>query len=1287
MIDQPQGTDATAAGEVRQPDDEIRRILSGISDAFFLLDRHLVVEYWNDAAERMLHRRREEVLGRNLFEAFPEARGSLFEVNYTRAVREQVRLEFETYFGIPPYANWYEVRVFPRGEGISVFFQVITGRKQLEEDLKAANARLEALWSVSSLATADMKTISDHILSTIARMTRSEYGFYGFISEDESVMTIHSWTGSAMKECAMVVKPTMFRIAEAGVWAEAVRRREPLVLNDYQAAHPAKKGLPEGHVPLQNLLVVPHTVQGRIRSVAAVANRAAPYQTEDITQLTTFLSHIQAIVENKRAEAELQDREERLRSLADHLSDTVVYQLTADPQLGRRFTYVSRGVERLNEVTAEEVLSDAGVIYRQLLPESLALVQRCEEEALGKVMPLRVQVQSRLPSGRVRWFEYTSTPRRLPSGQLVWDGVEVDITARKQSEESLRQSEALLRMAGRTARFGGWSYHVPSRQVFWSDEVAAIHQTPPGYSPSVEEAIRFYTPASSARITEVFQKCLEDGTAYDEELEITTAHGNRLWVRTTGEALRESSGAIVRIQGAFQDITERKQALESLRQREEQLRLKLDSILSPDVEVTEEELANLLDIPALQPLLDHFSRIAEASVAILDRTGKVLLASGWQDICTRYHRLHPQALRHCAESDFFLAREIPKGEHVYHHCRNGLWDVATPLVIGGVPVAYLSCGQFFLEGETVEEEAFLAQADRYGFDREGYLAALRRVPRVRREKIEGIMDFLKRLSDLVARSSFSNLKLAKALAYEKRIEEELRASEAHFRQLAEQTPISIVIRSDRGEIEFVNRWFTETFGYSRSDVPTLEDWYRLAYPEEAYRRAVRETWQRYEEDAVREKTEVRRLESRIACRDGTVRTVEVWGSRFGNKNLMLLHDLTEHKKAEEEKEKLQSQLVQAQKMESVGRLAGGVAHDFNNMLGVILGHTEMAMEQIGSGHPLYYDLQEVQKAAERSADITRQLLGFARKQTVAPKVLDLNRAVEGALKMLRRLIGEDVQLSWKPGRNVGEVKIDPTQLDQILANLCLNARDAIADVGKITIETGSVCFEEANRQEHADFAPGEYNLLSVSDTGCGMDQDTMARIFEPFFTTKGVGKGTGLGLATVYGIVKQNNGLLNVYSEPGMGTTFKIYLPRQESAEDRLRMELYRVEDILPGRETILLVEDEPAILKMTSQMLQRQGYSVLTASGPREAIRMAESHAGQIHLLMTDVIMPEMNGRDLARSLLALYPKMKRLFTSGYSADVIAHHGVLDAGMHFIQKPYSVRNLTDKIREVLLRT
>jgi CheY-like chemotaxis protein len=287
------------------------------------------------------------------------------------------------------------------------------------------------------------------------------------------------------------------------------------------------------------------------------------------------------------------------------------------------------------------------------------------------------------------------------------------------------------------------------------------------------------------------------------------------------------------------------------------------------------------------------------------------------------------------------------------------------------------------------------------------------------------------------------------------------------------------------------------------------------------------------------------------------------------------------------------------------------------------------------------------------------------------------------LKMLQRLIGEDIDLRWLPGAQVDPVHIDPAQIDQILANLVVNARDAIEGVGRVTIETGRASFDEEYCRTHEDFVPGRYALLAVSDDGCGMDEQTRRQVFDPFFTTKGVGEGTGLGLATVYGIVRQNGGFINVYSEPGEGTTFRIYLPVRRGESERVEPAAWQTRQVRGAGQTVLLVEDEPAILDLTRRMLLRMGYEVIPAATPGEALQRGREHAGTIHLLITDVVMPEMDGRALARQLLSLYPQMHRLFMSGYTANVIAHHGVLDEGVHFIQKPFSQSELAEKISDI----
>ena len=525
-----------------------------------------------------------------------------------------------------------------------------------------------------------------------------------------------------------------------------------------------------------------------------------------------------------------------------------------------------------------------------------------------------------------------------------------------------------------------------------------------------------------------------------------------------------------------------------------------------------------------------------------------------------------------------------------------------------------------------------------------------------------------------------------AQALEQRVEErtaELKEAQELFQVATESSPIPIMLHDEDDQVLQLSRGWTALSGYTLDDIPTLGDWVEKAYGERGG------TKKEYIDNLFSINRTEYNGEWTVTAKDGSQRVWEFQttplGRVRGGKRVLLsmATDITERKRAEEEKIRLEAQLLQAQKLESVGRLAGGVAHDFNNMLSVILGHANLALMELDPSDRLHMPLDEIRKAGERSADLTRQLLAFARKQTISPKVLDLNDTVASMLKMLQRLIGERIDLVWKPQHTLWQVLIDPTQIDQVLANLCVNARDCITDVGTVTIKTGNSRLDEGFCKIHEGFAPGEYVHISVSDNGCGMGKETLSHIFEPFFTTKEVGSGTGLGLATVYGVAKQNGGCVSVYSEQGLGTTFTIYLPRHLGKELQPQADV-AAPPAARGQETILLVEDETAILEIVKMMLERQGYHVLAAATPGEAIQLAREHAGEIRLLVTDVVMPEMNGRDLAKSLLTLYPNLKRLFMSGYTADLIAHHGVLDEGVHFIQKPFSVPELAAKVRKVL---
>lgn len=519
----------------------------------------------------------------------------------------------------------------------------------------------------------------------------------------------------------------------------------------------------------------------------------------------------------------------------------------------------------------------------------------------------------------------------------------------------------------------------------------------------------------------------------------------------------------------------------------------------------------------------------------------------------------------------------------------------------------------------------------------------------------------------------------------KRAEEALQENMAFTKSVLDNLPVGIAVNSVDPEIKFqyMNDNFLSFYRTTREKLAEPDGFWGSVYEDPEFREEIKK--QVLDDCASGDPERMQWADVPITRQGAETTYVSARNINIPGKPLLVstVWDVTERKRAETAQKKLQEQFIQAQKMESVGRLAGGVAHDFNNMLSVILGNVEMALEQVGPHQRIHEDLKEIRAAALRSADLTRQLLAFARRQTVAPKILNLNDTIEGMLKMLKRLIGEDIDLTWLPSSEIWPVMIDPAQIDQILANLCVNARDAINDVGKITIETGNTIFNESYCADHLGFVVGEYALLVLSDDGSGMKRDILTHIFEPFFTTKKAGEGTGLGLATVYGIVKQNNGFINVYSEPGSGTTFKIYLPRYQG--DVVEVKREEVVEIPQARgETILIVEDEPSILNMGKRMLESLGYEVLTAHSPDEALGEAARHQGAIHLLLTDVVMPEMNGRELAERILATEPRMQCLFMSGYTANVIARHGVLKEGVRFIQKPFSKKDLAIKVREVL---
>lgn len=707
-------------------------------------------------------------------------------------------------------------------------------------------------------------------------------------------------------------------------------------------------------------------------------------------------------------------------------------------------------------------------------------------------------------------------------------------------------------------------------------------------------------------------------------------------------------------------------------------------------------IQDLVDIDTLRRIFEKFTEATGFTIGFLDHPEmNILISSGWRKICTELHRSHPDSLANCLKSNRHLLFQLEDpSKVVVEACDNGLVDCAIPIVIDGKHIASLATGQLFLEKPDMDK--FRNQAIEFGFDIEEYLEEVRSVPVISEEYLKKVTDFLGEIAQIISEDGYTNLRMKKEaflleeeVAHRKLVEEGLIQSEEKYRFLVENMTDAVWTIDLDFAISYMSSSIQRILGFTPEEMKQRTPEQILTDESLLHVRSlVSERISSEKSSGILNDQSVV-VEVEQFCKDKSIKWIEYTAKPMRDSSGEIIglygvsRDISQHKKAEEEKRVLQDRLAMAQKMESLGRLAGGVAHDFNNLLTVIQGHSEIALQELSPNDHFYDSFDQIHKAAADSASLTHQLLAFARKQVVESKVLDLNKTVESMLKMLGRLIGENVELAWIPQRDLWLPRVDPRQIDQILANLCVNARDAIADLGRITIETKNLSMDNNFCQIRGFGIPGDYVVLSVADNGCGVEEEDIDHVFEPFFTTKGSGFGTGLGLATVYGIAKQNDGFIDLISTIEQGTCVNVYLPR--SVEQQAENELKSPAEIPLGRgETIMLVEDENVVLETTRILLEKLGYRVFTAGLPRDAIRFLKSFDGEIHLLLTDLIMPEMNGRELGALLARIKPEMKFMYMSGYSADIIAGHDVSKAGLLFLQKPFSIRELAEKVREAI---
>ncbi|NPV08413.1 MAG: PAS domain S-box protein [Anaerolineae bacterium] len=1225
-------------------------------DAIVMTDDKGIVVNWSLGAERILGIPREQALGAKLAElqaaATPPERR-------TPETATQIRQLVEGFLAGDP-SRWQDTlweHTIQRPDGSRAIVQTRVFPMQTESkllvgsitrDVTEARAAEEALRKRARQQTRLLETARyltgsldlDVILRRIAEEARE------LLEAAGSAIYLLEPGGEVLRPMVAIEPPYEKEILATPLdvgrsfTGQAVRLRRGVVFNDAYDSPLGQyiEGTPEDTE--ERIIAVPFVVDDEVLGAMCLSRPGTPFGEEDLTLAETFATYAATAVKNahaheqlrreieerRRAEAALRDSEAQFRALTEHSTDVIT---RFDRQL--RHLYANPAIATLTGMAPEEVvgrtLGETGYP-----PELCSQWEEAIEQVFQTGRPHLEHLELRGVDGPV-YLDLRLVPEFGPEGEVttVLSSAR-DITEARRVATALQESERFLSTL--MGNLPGAVYRCANDPHWTMIYLSEGSRRLTGYAP--EELVANWTIAYADLIhpddREEVRRQVDAGLAADGtfqlEYRIIARDGQEKWVWERGR-LAWSDGDQSVLEGFLTDITERKRA----RQTQEAMYAISQAALTCGT--VEELCASIHEtIRQLMPALNLY-------VALYDPGSDSVSFPYFVD----EQEGPPQAPRrgHRGVTEYILRTGrtlLADRERIHELNARGEIRATT-----GIPESYLGLPLRSQGGPPL-----------------GVLAV---------QSYDASVTYSERERDIL---EFVSSQVA--LALQRKEAEEAVRQERDFAQSLLSTAQAIVLVLDpEGRVVSYNS-YTEALTGCPLERAKGQEWAALFVPERE-REAVRE-----QIGLVLETGSVHGYVNPVLSAEGRERLVEWHGGRLtdaqGNAVGVLTtgHDITERKRLEE-------QLLQSQKMETIGRLAGGIAHDFNNLLTAITGHAQFALEGLPAGDPTRDDLSEVLRAADRAAGLTRQLLAFSRRQIIEPRLVDLSELVLHTHKMLRRLIGEDIELITVPAPEPCVVRVDPVQIEQVLVNLVVNAGEAMPEGGRLAIEVTPISLDSNYARRYVDLDPGEYVQLSVTDTGTGMSDEVKAHLFEPFYTTKGPDKGTGLGLATVYGIVRQHRGAVSIYSEVGVGTTVRVYLPRVAEAAERLprRDEA----GFLPaGHETVLIVEDEALVRKVVARALSGQGYRVLEAADGREAIRVAQEHAGPIHLLVTDVVMPQMGGKELADNLRAARPEVSVLYVSGYTDSAIVRGGILEDGTAFLQKPFTVAALARKAREVL---